>query len=81
MLLFVFQNFRWIRQEQPASYTPSRCFEDDRDTDPYVRGKQKMGRSYSKHPGNLSTPYPDKDIGSDDEIVCLEVYYSAPFSL
>jgi hypothetical protein len=68
------QNFTRIRREEPASYTPNRRFEDDCDADPYVKGKQKMGRTYVKHPGNLSTPHPAKDSGSDDEVVCLEVY-------
>ncbi|KAK1629082.1 hypothetical protein QYE76_003397 [Lolium multiflorum] len=44
------RNFRRIGQEHPASYTPDRIFQDDFDVDPYVWGRQQMGRTHTPHP-------------------------------
>nr|XP_051211344.1 uncharacterized protein LOC127328811 [Lolium perenne] len=46
------RNFRRIGQEHPASYTPDRIFQDDLDANPYVRGRQQMGRTHTPHPGS-----------------------------
>ncbi|KAK1602600.1 hypothetical protein QYE76_016869 [Lolium multiflorum] len=74
-MLFLFENFRRISQEHPASYASDRIFQDDSDADPYVRGEQQMGRTHTPRPGNFS----GKDSGSDDEVTILEVLYSFRF--
>jgi hypothetical protein len=53
-MLFLFQNFRRIGQEHPASYAPDRIFLDDSDADPYVRGEQQMGHTHTPRPGKFS---------------------------
>jgi hypothetical protein len=76
----VSQNFRRIRKEEQASYAPNRRFQDDCDPDPYLKGKHKMGPTYTKHPGNFPTSYPANDSGCDDEVATLDEFCS-PVSL
>ncbi|KAK1564062.1 hypothetical protein QYE76_018260 [Lolium multiflorum] len=54
------QNFRRIRKEELASFAPDRCFLDDCDPDPYLKGKHTMGPTHTKLPGpRLGNPNPE----------------------
>ena len=72
------QNFARIAREEPASFAPNRQFPDDTDADPYVGGRQKMGPTHFKIPGNFPNPLPANSSDTNDDIVVLEVYCSPP---
>jgi hypothetical protein len=75
----VLQNFARIASEETASFAPNRQFADDIDDDPYVRGRQKMGPTHFKIPGNFPNPPLANSSDTDDDVIVVEVYCSPPF--